>query len=579
MGLGDFLSGVKDAAVNVGKGAAWAVRPDHWDDIAEGVGKAGEFAMEHPGQVWDTGFEVGRAVLKDQLDPVNLAINAGLLAATVATGGAAAPAFIAKLGMGAKSIEAGIAGAKAVETGVEAVKAVETGVGAVKAVESGVRGAKAVETGVEAARAGSTALEAGEAVGKTAQTGSRLARVVDKGLGLEPGKFGKGVSNVLNPIENSRFGAAAMRERAAGRILEAGGEAPGFARQATAALVQGGGRGAGAPTQLAGMSDKVYAAQKMAARGAAVQKRIHQAGQFSEGVKIAADPMKAVEGRVNEEIDKRAVDTGYVDRGQTSDSLYGDTSSTAVPASSSSTGGGGAGGSGGRPPGAPPGAAPPPGSSGSWQSGSSSTTSSGVASGTAQPAQPAMKKPTNRGISYGSRGQHLWEGPRSQWLGGVQANYDWRPVDPLRAISSPSTAQAGRYARYKGQMREYNAQQSAPESGSDLNEQGAPQNFSPEVPKSGMYAMSTGQQPEGSAFPSMLDSGPTVRSTSRTGARSHGKTSTGVIDAVSSSPNDYGVDNSSQGYFTFPEIGAQPNTGPMYQQGSRTSRRTGTLGV
>jgi hypothetical protein len=32
-------------------------------------------------------------------------------------------------------------------------------------------------------------------------------------------------------------------------------------------------------------------------------------------------------------------------------------------------------------------------------------------------------------------GQHLWEGPRSSWLGGIKANYDWRPIEPLRQSS------------------------------------------------------------------------------------------------------------------------------------------------
>jgi hypothetical protein len=31
--------------------------------------------------------------------------------------------------------------------------------------------------------------------------------------------------------------------------------------------------------------------------------------------------------------------------------------------------------------------------------------------------------------------QHLWQGPRSQWLGGVQSGYDWRKIDPLRSGS------------------------------------------------------------------------------------------------------------------------------------------------
>ena len=50
MGLGDFVHGVGEAVGNVAKGVAWVARPDHWDDIAEGVGKGVEFVAEHPGQ-------------------------------------------------------------------------------------------------------------------------------------------------------------------------------------------------------------------------------------------------------------------------------------------------------------------------------------------------------------------------------------------------------------------------------------------------------------------------------------------------------------------------------------------------
>ena len=321
MGLGDFLDGVGDAVTNVAKGAAWVANPTHWDDIAEGAGKAAEFVTENPGKAWDTAFEVGRAVVKDQLDPVNLAINAGLLAATVATGGAAAPAFIAKLGMGAKSVSAGVGAAKGLQaagTVVKGAKAIETAGDVVGAVKTG---AKVVDTVGDVARTADTVTDA-------AKTGSRVMRGVDKALGMEPGRVGKGVSNVLNPLENSRFGMAAMRERGAARMLEAGGEAPGLARQVGAAVLQGGGRGAGGPAQLAGMSDKVYAAQKMAARAGAVGKRAHQLDQFGQGVEVAADPMGYATEKAYEEADRQGIgrDAGYTDRGHTTESLYGNAS-------------------------------------------------------------------------------------------------------------------------------------------------------------------------------------------------------------------------------------------------------------
>jgi hypothetical protein len=581
MGLGDFLSGVKDAAVNVGKGALWVADPRHLDDIAEGAGKAVEFVAENPGKTWDTAFEVGRAVVKDQLDPVNLAINAGLLAATVATGGAAAPAFIAKLGMGAKSLEAGVAAAKGIDTAVDVAKGVSTGV---KAVEAGSQALKAADTARDVAGAvktGAKALDVAEDAAGAARTGSKVMRGVDKALGLEPGKFGTKASNILNPLENSRFGMAAARERGAQRMLEAGGEAPGLARQVGAAMLQGGGRGAGGPAQLAGMSDKVYGAQKMLARGEAIGRRAHQAGQFNEGVKVAADPMAAVEDQATKAINERTHAAGYSDRGATAESLYGDTSQTATPGASSSTS-----------------------SPGSRD----------------QVTENLYDQPeaTSQAASTAHRGMHFWEGPRSQWAGGIKSTHNWRTVDPLRPISSPTTASAGEYRDYvkqrnaPGQPAE--AAAGAGESGQvagtvptapgtavdrymgDLNAQGAPKNFSPEVPKSGMYAMSAGQAPAGTAFP-------TARMGEARGARHHtattlsqpigaigpGATRTGnaVIDADSSSPDDFGFDRSGQGFFDFgnmgsgtKDVGMQPNTSPMYSQGSRTSRRsTGMLGV
>ena len=615
MGLGDFLSGVKDAAVNVAKGAAFVADPRNLDDIAEGVGDAAKFVAKNPGKTWDTAFEVGRAVVKDQLDPVNLAINAGLLAATVATGGAAAPAFVAKLGMGAKSLEAGVSAAKGIDTAVDVAKGVKTGL---KAADVASDTLKAADTVKDVAKGVETAGD----VAQTAQKGGKLMRAVDKGLGLEPGKFGTKASNVLNPLENSRFGAAAMRERGAQRMLQAGGEAPSTARQVGAALLQGTGRGAGGPAQLAGMGDKVYAAQKMAARAGAVGKRAHQLESFNRGVEVAADPMAAAEERAYAEADKRGIgqDAGYTDRGQTAESLYGDTSQTSAPSSSSSVGGfqqgsqlaigsgsqlGGQVGGGARViPGShgfTGGGAPPPGTPPSTMAGA--TPGSGPTPGSSPKAkrmagwsQPGtVQNPAAmKGGSNFNRGQHFWEGPRSQWAGGVGSNFDWRPVDPLRKISAPTTTQAG---RYKDAVQARGAQPAgSDESSGDLNEQGAPANFSPEVPKSGMYALSAGQAPAGTALPvtRMGEGGRGRHHTATTmsqplGAIGPGTDRTGnaVIDADSSSPDDYKFDQAGQGYFDFAnmgsgtnDVGQQPNTSPMYAQGSRTSRRsTGMLGV
>jgi len=210
---------------------------------------------------------------------------------------------------------------------------------------------------------------------------------------------------------------------------------------------------------------------------------------------------------------------------------------------------------------------------------------------------------------YASRGQHFWEGPRSQWAGGIGSNYDWRQVDPLRKINAPGTLQAGRYkeavkARGVKPANEGATDESstmstaAPAPGRGLESEQGANEFSPEVPKNGAFAMSTGQAPAGTAFPvTRLGEGGRSRHTLgnvRTltqpiGAIGPGTKRTGnaVIDADSSSPEDYKFDTTGQGYFDFgnmgsgtSDVGQQPNTSPMYSQGSRTSRRsTGMLGV
>ena len=121
MGLGDFLGGIAEGAgdiagsiggavVNTGKAAAYIGNPTKWDDIAEGVGNAAEFVVKHPGQAWDTGFEVGRYMVKEELKPQNLIINAALLAT-----GVGAPALIAKAGLSARTVGTAVKGVQAVD--------------------------------------------------------------------------------------------------------------------------------------------------------------------------------------------------------------------------------------------------------------------------------------------------------------------------------------------------------------------------------------------------------------------------------------------------------------------------------
>jgi hypothetical protein len=332
---------------------------------------------------------------------------------------------------------------------------------------------------------------------------------------------------------------------------------------------------------LPGMSDKVYGFQKNFARAEAVGKRIHQADQLGRGVEVAADPRAAVEDQATSYINSTTHAAGYTDRGSTKESMYGgDSSQVATPP-------GGGRGSGTGPP--------------------SSRTGSGAVSpsdgGQVIENLYGMDEATSQAAASSHRGMHFWEGPRSQWAGGIKANHDWRPVEGLRPIrTAPGTTRTN----YNGVTDTADtADRAAPGTKApsdrymgDLNEQGAPVSFSPEVPKSGMYALSAGQQPIGSAFPTTrMGEGQRTRHnltnvntlSQPLGAIGPGTKRTGnaVIDADSSSPDDLGFDRAGQGYFNFAnmgsgtaDVGLQPNTSPMYSQGSRTSRRsTGMLGV
>lgn len=171
MGWGDFISEVGDWAEGVGhgaqavvhagqeigkdigaigKGVGWVANPYHYDDIAHGVGAAGSFVANHPGQTWDIGFGIGKQLLKDELlDPKHLAINLGLTAATVLTGGGAGAALATRLGEGALGVIRGtrigsslLREAKGIEEGVATARAISTGVRTAEEVGGVARGAE-----------------------------------------------------------------------------------------------------------------------------------------------------------------------------------------------------------------------------------------------------------------------------------------------------------------------------------------------------------------------------------------------------------------------------------------------------
>jgi hypothetical protein len=261
MGLGDFLGGIGDAIVpeavedmagaavhgvgsaatglvhgveafadtagTLAQGAGWALDPHHWDDIQHGIGAAGSFIGQHPGQAWDMAFEVGRHVVKEEiLDPKNLAINLGLLAATTLTGGGAGAAWIAKLGEGAR---AGIGAVRAAR-GIEEVGALSRGARAAGAAMA------ASETAWKAARVERAALSgvrAGEAVSEATSVLGRAAEKVTDVAEFMPRQFAAArkaiTGNELGVVARGRAGLAGAFE----------GSSPGIAREAIGDVIRG----------------------------------------------------------------------------------------------------------------------------------------------------------------------------------------------------------------------------------------------------------------------------------------------------------------------------------------------------
>ena len=282
MGLGDFFEGVGDAAVNVtkgvGKAAAWTANPTHWDDIGRGVGNVAEYVKENPGQIWDTGFEVGRNIVKSQLDPKNLAITAGLIGLTVATGGAAAPALAAEVG------EAGLAGGEAIAATTGAIKGVQAGSSALKAGEAVAEGAEAVST----LSRGQKFVEGVQSIGTGIKESSGFQKL-DSVLNA-PREF---IGTAREGIGLSRYGGfAEQRAGMASKVLEGGEGEAGFVRQQVAKRV------AGSSNPLNPVASSNYS--KMGTRFGQVQHAFQAPGEVGDhlhaarrDIEIAANPEKA----------------------------------------------------------------------------------------------------------------------------------------------------------------------------------------------------------------------------------------------------------------------------------------------
>ena len=537
---GGFLSGIGDAISSV------AHLPG---DVAEGVGavgklgtdvvkggvKAGEFVVEHPGKALAIGAKVGETMLKKQLDPKNLAITAGLLAATVVTGGAAAPALAAEVG--AEGAEVGVTAAEGVEAASEGIKAGTEAVQATKAVDTGTTAVKGAESATQAVEGAS------ETAADTAAQGSRLSRglsrlneVTSKADPLLEGK----PNQALHPFEQ---GISALRDRVAQAVLDVGRgaseEAPSALRQGIAAVAQGVGRQA--PVQLEGMSDEAYQAQQMIWRGTRVAARVHQGEMGVQGAEDVADPERLVKQHVTKELDKKGVgkSSGYdPGHGQTAVSPYDTT------AGQTSQGYGG------------------------QTMGDDEQTDEETPEDEQTTANPtAPKKPGGGGKT---RGQHFWEGSHSQWAGGIKSDYDWRKMDPMRAIT-PGRGQAtgtSMFANWRNGKATDDTGDTEPvdpfaASESPAWDQPAPLTGTPlykpplappkPITSKDTY-MSTGQQPVGSALPSLT----TPNNTSP-------PANTSMTDTLP--PAD--------AYYQAPQnMGRFRPGAPLMQPGSRTARRT-----
>ena len=250
MGLGDFLGDIGDALVpeavedvagglvhgaqtaagvvgDVAQGAAWVANPTHWDDIGRGVQDVGAFIANNPGKTWDIAFEVGRHVVKEEiLDPQNLAINLGMLAATTLTGGGAGAAWMAKIGSGVRTGVGAMRAARATGEGMTVARGIRAGTTAMRASD-------AAFTAARAERVAATGLRAAEGATEAASAAGRLGQKVTDVAEFMPRQFARArqaiTGNELSYVQRGRQGLAARFE----------GGAPSMAREMVGDVIRG----------------------------------------------------------------------------------------------------------------------------------------------------------------------------------------------------------------------------------------------------------------------------------------------------------------------------------------------------
>jgi len=563
MGLGQAFKDASKAVSNVTRAASWAL--ENPDKVVKGAAKVGEYALEHPGEV---GKIAAKSLTEEFTNPVNLAINAALLIGTAGTA-TAAKAGAKVAAETAVKTTAKVAGETAAKTGAKVATETAAKTAAKTGAEVGTK--TAAKVGAE------TAAETG---GKTL---GRLESFAQK-LAKEPGK----IERALNPLETSKWGMNAQRAKLAEKIAP---EGAGIGRQIASAMVQGVGRNA--PTQAAGVSDSVFRVQRGIHAVGRINRKLDTAQTAAKGVEVAAHPGKAALEYAEKNPDAVNKASGGSSDTQVSQQQLQPLSQ---PVNNTYTPGRGfqvtatpvAGGTGGQPPRQPPtmggtssgayGGGPNQGMPTSSNAGGSSAGPSaslpyragrqlGRAQGAVQnsaTAQAAQQSGLSNWMAKPARvrgpGQHMWQGPNREFISGISPGYDWREGYMYREPHA-----TGKYQRR----------------GSGSGE---------EAEQPGAYEVKSGQQPMGALNPGApkmtelgradwkaLGPGPRVHfgTEQASGARPMGapkalgmggrKASfyegSSVIDANSSSDDDYKFQPGGQGYLDFPDL-ARAMPGP-----------------
>ena len=215
-------------ATDAAKAGRYVTNPYNWDEIGSAAATAGSFVANNPGKAWDVAFEVGRHVVKEEiLDPQNLAINLGLTAATVLTGGGAGAAWLAKAGTAGRAGVSAFRAARASGEGVSAARAVRAGTTA-------ARGADAAFQALRAERVAARGFRVADATTEATSTFGRIGQKLTQAAEWGPNKAAElrlatGGTSPLSAVSRGRGAVAGAFE----------GSAPGMLREAVGDVIRG----------------------------------------------------------------------------------------------------------------------------------------------------------------------------------------------------------------------------------------------------------------------------------------------------------------------------------------------------